>query len=127
MRSYHEDDETNESEGAGFATGLLIGAAIGAIAAILYAPKSGQEIRQDLKDLADEKTGDLKTQWAKTKDKATGFVDNVKEKVDTVANRASDSVDAYADKAIDTVISVADKAKGTVDKFKTSDGYSEGL
>jgi len=121
MRTNNEEYEEQESDGAGFVTGLLLGAAIGAIGAILYAPKSGEETRQDIKDLADQKKDSLKNQWNETKEKAVGFVDDVREKVDYAANRVSNSVDAYADKAVDKVIQVADKTKVTVDKFKTTD------
>jgi gas vesicle protein len=121
MSKYHEDYETEESEGAGFVTGLLIGAALGAIGAILYAPKSGEQTRQELKDLADQKKEGLKNQWDRTKEKAVGLVDTVRDKVDAVADRASNSVDVYADKAVEKVIQVADDAKTTVDRFKRND------
>ena len=35
-------------ESVGFATGLLLGSALGAMAAILLAPKSGRELRSDI-------------------------------------------------------------------------------
>lgn len=38
----------------GFILGLLAGGAIGAILALLYAPKSGRELRADIKSRADE-------------------------------------------------------------------------
>src|SRR5688572_12759450 len=44
-----------EHKGNGkFVVGTLIGAAIGAVAALLTAPKSGRETRKDLKDKATE-------------------------------------------------------------------------
>jgi gas vesicle protein len=119
MRTDHQDYEREDSDTAGFATGLFIGAAIGAVLALLYAPKSGEEIRQDLKDLADEQKDNIKNQWDRTKEKAAEVVNTAKEKVDSVAQRASNSVDVYADKAVNKVIQVADEAKSTVDKFRT--------
>ena len=121
MRSNNEDYEREESEGAGFATGLLLGVAIGAIAALLYAPKSGEEIRQEIKDLADQQKDNLKNQWDRTKEKASEVVNTAREKVDSVAQQASASVDSYAEKAVDKVIQVADEAKSTVEKFRQND------
>jgi len=120
----HEDYETEHSEGAGFGTGLLIGAALGAIAAILFAPKSGEETRQQIKDLADQQKDNLKNQWDRTKETATDAVNSAREKVDSFAQRASSSVDDYADKAIDKVIQVADGTKSTVDKLRMENGGS---
>lgn len=48
--NYEERDGSN----GGFALGLLVGATIGALAAMLFAPKSGQQTRQQLKDLASQ-------------------------------------------------------------------------
>jgi gas vesicle protein len=36
------------NEGYGFVSGLFIGATLGAMAALLFAPKSGREVRADL-------------------------------------------------------------------------------
>lgn len=115
MRFNNEDYEKEDSDGAGFVTGLLLGAAIGAVATLLYAPKSGDETRQHLKDLADQQKENLKFQWELAKEKV---VNTAKETVDSVVQKASNSVDEYADKAVDKVIQVADDAKGTVDKFR---------
>ncbi|MBE9463605.1 YtxH domain-containing protein [Dyadobacter subterraneus] len=122
MKSKHQDYEREDSDSAGFATGLFIGAAIGALAALLYAPKSGEETRQQLKDLADEQKDNLKNQWDRTKEAAAEVVNTAKEKVDSIAQRASTSVDEYADKAVNTVIQVADETKSTVDKFRFDNG-----
>ncbi|TDE15580.1 YtxH domain-containing protein [Dyadobacter psychrotolerans] len=124
MKSKYEDYEREESDGAGFVTGLFLGAVIGAVAALLYAPKSGEETRQEIKDLADQQKDNLKNQWDRTKEKAADVVNTAKEKLDSVAQKASNSVDVYADKAIDKVIQVADDAKSTVDKFRqTNDQF----
>lgn len=123
MRSNSEDYEREDSDNAGFATGLFVGAALGAVAALLFAPKSGEQTRQQLKDLAEQQKDNLKNQWDHTKEKAA---DAVRETVNSVAKQASSSVDGFADKAVDKVIQVADNAKSTVDKFRTgTDNYGQ--
>lgn len=121
MKTRMEDYEGEESQGAGFVTGLFIGAVLGAAAAFLYAPASGDQTRQHIKDLAEQQKESLKNQWDKTKGKAGEIVDRAQGKVDEAAYRASDSVDEYADKAVEKVIQVADGAKSTIDKFKRHD------
>lgn len=53
----------------GFIFGLLAGSAIGAILALLYAPKSGRELRSDIKAKTDElmETADAALREARTK------------------------------------------------------------
>lgn len=48
----HMAEQTNE--GWGFLTGMMVGAAIGATAALLFAPKRGRELRGDIVDAANE-------------------------------------------------------------------------
>lgn len=50
--SHHEDEE--KSVVLNFLAGMGLGALIGAATALLLAPKSGKETRQDLKNVTDE-------------------------------------------------------------------------
>lgn len=50
-----------------FGVGVLVGAVLGGVIALLYAPKSGKELRQEIKGKADElletgkgKVGDIR-------------------------------------------------------------------
>ncbi len=57
---------------AGFGIGLVTGVIIGGVIALLYAPKSGKETRELIKDKA--------TEVAETvKEKTSGVIDTVKE------------------------------------------------
>jgi gas vesicle protein len=66
-----------------FITGLLAGAAIGGIIALLYAPKSGKETREELK----HKLEDLEKEFETLKDKASRKTDNIKK---DLADKLSD-------------------------------------
>lgn len=112
--------QTEDSDG-GFALGLLVGAAVGALAAILFAPKSGYETRKQLKDLADQQKDRLREQWEDTKINAAIAVDEAKSKLEHVAQQAKGAVDVYADKAKGSVDHLADGTKATVDKLQN--GY----
>lgn len=63
----------NKDHAIGFGIGLLAGAVIGGVIALLYAPKTGKETRQLIKGKATEVVDAVKG-------KATEVVDAVKEK-----------------------------------------------
>jgi gas vesicle protein len=67
-----EETVVNKDHAIGFGVGLLAGAVIGGVIALLYAPKSGKETRQLIKD------------------KVTGVVDAVKEKTGEVMDTAKE-------------------------------------
>ena len=83
----------------GLALGAFIGGAIGATVALLYAPKSGRELRLDMT----KKTGDLLTEAEQLIDKAktatTKAADETKRKILDEETRLKDAfkagVDAY--------------------------------
>jgi gas vesicle protein len=114
MSSRYEDGNSNGE----FVLGLLVGAAVGAVAAMLCAPKSGSEMRQQLKDLAGQQKDNLANQWEQTKASASDAVNSVRNKVDSATEKAKDTVDTYADKAKDSVDELADDTKNTADKFQ---------
>src|ERR1039458_2447649 len=60
-----------------FLLGLGVGVGIG----MLFAPKSGQETRQIIKEKAEEGTEFIKQRGTELKDTATGWVDKGKESV----------------------------------------------
>jgi gas vesicle protein len=67
---------------AGFGTGLLIGAVIGGVIALLYAPQSGKKTRKFLKNKATEFVDEVKEEASEVvdevKEKASGVMDTVK-------------------------------------------------
>jgi gas vesicle protein len=118
MSSKYEYEESEGSKGAGFVSGLFIGAVLGALATVLYAPKSGNETRQQLKDMAEQQKENLRNQWEQTKTKASETADALKGKLSEVAEQTKSAVDVYADKAKGKVDHLAEGTIATVDKFK---------
>lgn len=77
----------NNNNGSGSLLGFILGAAVGAIAGLLLAPKSGKELREDLRDLSEKVADDAKSEYgkmsAKAKDlggRAKNFADETKGK-----------------------------------------------
>lgn len=75
-----------------FALGAVIGAAIGAVAAFLTAPKSGKETREDLK----KKVNNIKSETEKTarevKKQAASVKKDVEGKADDLRQRTENAV-----------------------------------
>jgi gas vesicle protein len=75
------DCEENEFEkGGSWLISFLLGALLGAGAALLLAPKAGQQTREQLKGMAKDAKG-----------KAEGYYDQVKGKVTTAMHRGKET------------------------------------
>jgi len=68
--------ETDSS--VSFGIGLLIGVLAGVTAGILYSPKSGEEIRQDLRDIVNDFSGNAKPDIEGTKIASMDLINKVK-------------------------------------------------
>jgi gas vesicle protein len=73
-----------------FLLGLGVGVGIG----MLFAPKSGQETRQIIKERAEEGTEFLKQRGSELKDQAAGWVDKGKDAVGRQKETLNDAVEA---------------------------------
>jgi gas vesicle protein len=121
MKTKHEDyedyDQESSSEG-GFGLGFIIGAAAGAAAAILLAPRSGKETRDKLVAAADEQKENLKNKWEQTKEVAIDTVNSAKDSLYLKSIEAEDKVTAYADQAKEKVDNLTDGVKSTIQDFQ---------
>ena len=102
---------SNTSSHAGFGLVMfLVGAAVGASVALLYAPQEGEATRRALGDKA-----------SAYRDKATEVTNNVtqaaKEKINLVSDKASELVRRGQNAAHDAVDSAADNAHQAVDSL----------
>jgi gas vesicle protein len=73
-----------------FLLGLGVGVGIG----MLFAPKSGQETRQIIKEKAEEGTEFIKQRGSELKDTAAGWVDKGKDAVGRQKETLNDAVEA---------------------------------
>ncbi|MCF0050427.1 YtxH domain-containing protein [Dyadobacter chenwenxiniae] len=108
---FNDDSAHND----GLITGLLLGAAIGACAAILFAPKSGKEFREKIKDVAGQQSDKLSKQWENVKSKAGDLASNAKESVESIGSDAESKFNEFADTAEDEV---KEGAENAADKFQ---------
>jgi gas vesicle protein len=103
---------TNEENGMG--KGLLIGfftgAAVGSIIALLYAPKSGKELREDIKTRSQDFIEDADKYISNAREKASQLINDGKKKSELLVADAKEKVDALLDEAERILSEAKDKA-----------------
>jgi gas vesicle protein len=77
----------------GLLIGLLTGGALGAVIALLYAPKSGKELRRDIRNKADEYMDDAEKYIADAKDKAIDLINEGKKRSEKLIKDAREKSD----------------------------------
>jgi gas vesicle protein len=85
----------------GLLLGFVAGGAVGAILALLYAPKSGKELRADIKLKTDDYLDEAEKYLAEAKDKAKDMINEGRkrsEKIITDAKSKSDEILKDAEK-----------------------------
>lgn len=87
-----------ENGGANFMVGLFIGAAMGAMGALLLAPKSGKELRADLKEegqkLKERTVKETRAIRDQVREAAEDLQERSRQVVDTTRTGGSEAMDA---------------------------------
>jgi gas vesicle protein len=97
---------------AGFGTGLLIGAIIGGVVALLYAPKSGKKTRKFLKNKASEVVDEVKEEGGEV-------VDEVKEEAGEVVDAVKEETSEVIDMVKEATSESSRKGKAVVKAIKS--------
>jgi gas vesicle protein len=122
----------NNGTTKGFIFGLLAGGAIGAILALLYAPKSGRELRADIKSKTDELMGSAEEVFENVKGKlpevsmeakkrSQQIISDAKSKADSLlqdADRVLNNVKQRSSSIVEEGIKVKEAVKAGMDAFK---------
>jgi gas vesicle protein len=123
---------SNKVDGKDFLIGAIVGGVLGAMAALLMAPKSGRELRKDISEQYEtisEKTqqiastvGDKTQQIANTvSEKTQQIASTVGEKTATIAKTATAATTEWVDKAKDVAGTVIDEVKSWNEKRKQAE------
>ncbi|MCR4440218.1 MAG: YtxH domain-containing protein [bacterium] len=80
-------------EGGAFLKGFLIGGAVGAIIALLYAPKSGKETREDIKKRTEEFLEEADREVSELKRRAATLVGEGRRRAAELAEEAEEKVE----------------------------------
>jgi gas vesicle protein len=86
-------DERGASAGTVFLS-FLAGAAVGAGCALLFAPKSGEELRGQIKDLTDDAVDKIKEYASQAQDRIKSAVDDGKEMYQEKKSIISSAIEA---------------------------------
>src|SRR3989344_490683 len=100
-----------KKESSSFLTGALIGAAMGAVAGLLFAPKPGKETRKDLKEKGQKYWETGKLNYDRAYNIAQETVDEIKEQAGPVLEEIQSQVH-------EKVLPLMQKAKDASDPLK---------
>lgn len=101
-RSYDNDNANTLSM-------VVLAAAVGALAGVLFAPKRGSEMREDINRRVNDLTN-------RAQDKASQGADAMSTKAQDVADKVRSSVSRTADKAQDAANDTAESTKDFADR-----------
>ncbi|MHA7966413.1 YtxH domain-containing protein [Paenibacillus sp. CAU 1782] len=102
----------HNSTTSGIITGALVGGAVGVIAALLLAPKSGQELRSDLGQ-------QLQTVGRRAKDLADAVCSSTKETASQAVSNAGEAAASIGQHAKEAAEAVGSGAKEAAEAFST--------
>ncbi len=108
--------------GKGLIIGFLTGAAVGSIIALLFAPKTGKELRSDIKNRSQEFMEDAEEFLETAKDKATTIINDGKKKSEELVAEVKEKVGKLTGEAEQILADAKEKATGYVDNSKTRFG-----
>ncbi len=104
----------------GLVIGLLAGGVVGAITALLYAPKSGKELRTDLKQKAND-LADGASEYVKiARTKATDSLHKTKNHADELASEVKEQADHILDDAEKVLTGIRERANSETGKVKSA-------
>jgi gas vesicle protein len=102
----------NGNSGFDFFKGFLFGGVVGAVIALLYAPKSGKETRDEIRKRSLELRDDAEAKLELAKQQAENYLEEAKKKLEVLRKEIESAVDSIKGKATDLV----DEGKGAVGK-----------
>ncbi len=111
---------TNEENGLGkgLLIGFLTGAAVGSIIALLFAPKSGRELREDIKNKSQDLMGDAEQYLSNAKEKANQLINEGKKKSERLVADTKEKVDELLGEAEKILSDAKDKTGNLVQAGK---------
>jgi gas vesicle protein len=117
MKTHTREFQHKTSAAKPVLTGFLVGSAIGAATALLFAPRSGEETRAEIRgkavEIRDRTTETVKDTVAQAKSKAYEIKDTVYEKAEELKQRGKHT----ANEQLDRVSQAAEVGKQKVKEY----------
>lgn len=99
--------------GKGLIIGFLTGSIVGSVVALLFAPKSGKELRNDIREKSEEWWKETEELIGQAKDKANDLINEGKKKSENLISEAKVKVDALIKEA-EQIIETAKSKTGEI-------------
>lgn len=112
------DYEREETSAATKLTYLLVGGGIGAILALLFAPKSGEELREDIADATRKGIEKSKVAASQIQEKAGEYYEVSREKAGELYQTAAEKAGELSEKAKSVAASTANPFTAAIDAGK---------
>ncbi|CAN5196255.1 hypothetical protein BH20ACI2_BH20ACI2_13380 [soil metagenome] len=119
MRHEYEREETSAATKL---TYLLVGGGIGAVLALLFAPKSGEELREDIADATRKGIEKSKVAATQIQEKAGEYYEVSREKAGELYQTAAEKAGELSEKAKSVAASTANPFTAAIDAGK--DAYT---
>jgi gas vesicle protein len=116
------DYEREETSAATKLTYLLVGGGIGAVLALLFAPKSGEELREDIADATRKGIEKGKVAATQIQEKAGEYYEVSREKAGELYHTAAEKAGELSEKAKSVAASTANPFTAAIDAGK--DAYT---
>jgi gas vesicle protein len=100
------DMTEQEKQQSHFFMGLLIGGALGALAGILFAPKSGKELRSDIKEKGSKVLKDAKETYVDASTKVKEIIEEAKHQAKEMKKEAEGTGEKIADEVQEKISQV---------------------
>jgi len=118
--AYEYDRLEREDGGGAFLMGLLAGTVLGAGLGMLFAPKAGSELRNQLSDQAGKLRSTATDTYQQASEKVGQTYQQASEKVGQTYQQATDKVNQTYQQATDKVTQVVDRGKDAYDKARSN-------
>ena len=112
--------EREESSVATKLTYLIVGGGIGAIIALLFAPKAGVELREDIADATRKGIEKSKETAAQLQEKAGEYYETSREKANELYQNATDKAGELTDKARSAAANAANPFSAAIEAGKSA-------
>ena len=114
-----------EKNAKSFFGGLIAGAVLGGLTGILFAPKSGRELRQDISDKSGELLDDTNRLLDNAKEKASEIISDAKGKAESLLADAKKKVESLTNDAETYILQGTEKIEDGI--YKATDAVKSGI
>lgn len=99
---------------------FLIGAGMGAIAALLFAPKAGSELRAEIADVTKRSADQARDQARQVGERATEYYQASAEYATDLAERSKEAITDAAERSREAITDVTERGKELINRQKAS-------